>query len=359
MKTCSEIKSLLNQMNNILSNLFRRILNLLAIVTDYVMNIPYLFKNSKQRIEIFIHDQIMKFRNLGQTNIELGKYHLHSGHIKDALLRFRIAKMFFDKDNPEIDYWLGWCYFLTGDYLLATTHLNSAKKEDIVGLGKFISDPEVVDEVPHEIWHMLRSITIFEGNEKYSAKDFYNKPIELPLQFIEFFLKNAEDLPVGLKLLDFGCATGLVGSYLDYKTDAQYYITGVDEHELFIDYIKNIRGERGFVYNKTSQANLLDVETIVKDEKYDAIFSFDSLSFVKKFSRYFKSFYQALNKGGYFVLLLPCSNKTIWDPRKKSFMYDSNDLSEQLKLAKFDIMDIKEWSLGRQGSYVAFVCVKP
>jgi SAM-dependent methyltransferase len=345
-------------MNNILSNVFKRLLTFLSNIGEYIFNIKYIFTSAQQKLILFIHDQKMKFSNLTETNIELGKYHLHTGHIKDAILRFRIAKILFDKNNPEIDYWLGWCYFLKPDYELAKDYLNHAKEADIDGLGNFIRNPEAVSEVPPSIWPMIRSISILQGNSKYSALDFYSKPIELPLEFIEFFLNNIKELPTGIKILDFGCASGLIGSYLDYKTDAEYYITGVDEYELFIDYIKNLRGERGFIYNKTAQIPISNVEDIIKNEKYDIIFSFDSLAFVKNFSKYFTSFYEALNKNGCFTILLPCSNKTSWDPIKRNFVYDRDDISEQLKLAKFDIDDIKEWSLGRQGSYIAFICKK-
>jgi SAM-dependent methyltransferase len=359
MKTWPEIKSLLIRMNNIISNIFKRLAEFFSNITDYITDIPDILQELKQKLTLFIHDQKMKFGNLTETNIDLGKYHLHTGHIKDAILRFRIAKMLFDKDNPEINYWLGWCYFLKPDYQLAIDYLNQGKAADTDGLGDFIKNPDAVEEVPQSIWSMLRSLTILEGNSKYSAVDFYNKPIEIPLVFIEFFLSNVKELPRGVRILDFGCSSGLAGSYLDYKTDAEYYITGVDEHELFIDYIKNLRGERGFIYNKTVQSPISKVEDIINTEKYDVILSFDSLAYVKNFSRYFKSFYQALNKNGFFAILLPCSNKTIWDPSKRSFVYNSNDIAEQLKLAKFDIMDIKEWSLGRRGSYVAFTCKKP
>ena len=171
-------------MNNIFSNLFKRLLTFISNITDYILNIPYIFKNAHQQFILFIHDQKMKLGNLAETNIELGKYHLRNGHIKDAILRFRIAKALFDTNNPEINYWLGWCYFLKPDYLLATEYLSHAKDTDIVGLGNFIKNPDDVSEAPPQIWSMIRSLTITEGSRKYSALDFYNKPIELPLEFI-------------------------------------------------------------------------------------------------------------------------------------------------------------------------------
>jgi len=349
---------IISTMSNILSMLLRHILNFISNISDYLSNIPEFFINSRKKIDIFLHDQLIKFKNLTETNIELGKHHLYNGNIKDAIIRFRLAKMFFDQDNPEIDYWLGWCYFMKGDYLLASESLKHAKNTDEENLASFIQNPEEVDQVPSAIWDRVRTIKMLEGNQKYYAQNIYNKPIEIPLEFVELFLKNIKEMPPGLQILDFGCQNGLVGSFLDYKTDAQYYITGVDEFEICIEYARNIRGERGFVYDQTILSPVSDIKNAIGQKKYDVIFSFDSMSFIKNFSRYFDDFYTALNNEGYFVIMLPAGRRTIWDPKKISFIYDGNDIADQLKLAKFDIIDIKEWSMGKSEAYTAFVCIK-
>lgn len=357
MKTCSKIKHIWSMYNNI-SNFFRNIADFVLNFGNIFINSPQILKNSLLKLKLFINDQFLRFENIVDTNIELGKYHLHNGDINDAIIRFHVARFFFDKENPEIHYWLGWCYFTKGKYEKALKHLASSGSEDMVGLDEFMKDPNSFSEVPMPIWDKLRDITLSEGNEKYYVKDIYNKNITLPLEYVESFLNAAEELLDKTKILDFGCGAGLAGSFLDYKIDIEYEITAMDQEEFCLEYVKDLRGERGFVYDKTIKARLSDVSKAFGGKKYDVIFSFDSLGFTKDLSKYFTSFNKNLNRDGLVSIMLPASKTTFWDSARKSYSYNLNEVMEQLKLAKFNIIDIKEWSLGKNKRYFCIISRK-
>lgn len=305
-----------------------------------------------------INDQFLKWENVIETNIDLGKYHLKCGNVRDAIMRFKIARFFFDKENHEIHYWLGWCYFIQNKYELAKECLRKAGKSDEIKLGQFLEKADVQKEVPREIWHNIREITLCEGDEKYFSKDLYNNNIDMPLEYIEFFLNSVEELVHKPRILDYGCGNGLAGSYLDYKIDKEYIIDGVDSEEICLDYVKTIRGERGYVYDNVEKAYLDNPDKIFEKKKYDIIFSFNSLSFKTDLSSILKSFNKNLTRQGLVSVLLPTSSKTSWDGARRSYSFNTDEISEQFRLAKFDIIDIKEWSLGKNKKYVSIVARK-
>lgn len=357
MKTCPKIKYKSYMYNNI-SNFFRNLYYYLSCGVSITFNLPKVIKNQSLRLRLFINDQILKYENIVETNIDLGKYHLRLGNMRDAIIRFRIARFFFGKENPEIHYWLGWCYFLKGKYEKASESLKAAGKSDEVKLGEFIKNADTLTEVPREIWEDVREISLCEGNEKYFSKDLYNNNIDLPQEMIEFFLNTIEEMINKPKILDYGCGTGLAGSYLDYKIDKEYKITAVDSQELCLDYIKHLRGERGYVYDTSHRAYLDNPDRVFNNQKYDIILSFDALGFTKDLTKIFKAFQKNLGKEGVIAILLPSSKITMWDKARRTYSFNMTDIVEQLKLAKLNFIDIKEWSLGKNKKYCSIIARK-
>lgn len=357
MKTWQKIK-LINTMYSNIINIFRNIAFYISEAFRNILDLPKILKELLVKLKLFIHDQRFKFNHITEINMELGRYHLRAGHITDAILRFKIAQFFFAKNNPEICYWLGWCYFIKGKYDIATKYLEEGKDADELNLGDFIKNANSLKEVPRAIWEDMREITLIEGNKKYYSKDLYHNNIDLPMEFTEFFLNTIQELVSKPKIIDYGSGTGLAGSYLDYKLDKKYEITGVENNELCLDYIKKMRGERGYVYDNIHRAYLDNPERAFDNTKYDIILSFDSIGFAKDLSKIFKAFHKNLLRHGIVALLLPSSPETMWDQNRKSYSYSVEELSKQVILAKFDITDIKEWSLGKNRRYVSIIARK-
>lgn len=345
-------------MKIIISNMLRNIALFLSSMFKNLADLPYDFRENMVKFRLHINDQFLKFENITETNIELGLQHLNNGDIKDAILRFKIARWLFDKENPEIHYYLGWCYFLQGQQDLALKALEKAKDSDKVKLKNFLEKANNIDLVPHEIWHKMKEYTIIDSREKYFAKDFYSRIVELPAEFISHFLLTVQELKPRAQILDLGAATGMMGSFLDYKITASYELTAIDEHQIYLEYMKDLRGERGFIYDKTILASLHKFKNIFAKKKYDIILSFDSLSFVKDLASYFKVINSGLEKEGVFAILLPLANDTVWSCKELSYIYEKPYIEKQLELAKFEIISIKEWSLYKKGKYGAFICKK-
>lgn len=345
-------------MKLIISNIIRNIASFVTYIFNNLAYLPYDIKDQMRKIRLFINDQFLKFENITETNIQLGLEHLRNGDIKDAILRFRIAKWLFDKENPELHYHLGWCYFLNGQKDMALKALAKSKDQDKVGLKKFIENPEKCNYVPYEIWSKMKEYTMIDSRDKYFAEDMYRNITELPLEFVSHFLTTIQELRPRSQILDLGAATGLVGSYLDYKINVDYDITGVDEHKIYLNYMKDLRGERGFVYNRAISGSLHKIKDIFAKKKYDVVLSFDSLSFVQDLGNFFKPVNSGMAKDGIFAVLLPVGKQNAWSISDLSYMYDKSFVEKQLELAKFEIVSIKEWTLRKKGKYVSFICKK-
>ncbi|MEY3197495.1 MAG: hypothetical protein RLZZ59_866 [Pseudomonadota bacterium] len=324
----------------------------------YFISFPSWFSDSINSIIFFIRDQKRKFNNLAETNLELGKYHFFNGNIKDATLRFRITQWLFDSKNKEIDYWLGWCFFLKGDYKTAIPYIDSGKDYDKEGLGKFIQNHTKISEVPYEIWDIIQRIDIAQDENRYSLIDTKNNQIDLPLEFVSMILENSDNFDENAKILDYGAGSGLTGSMLDYSTDVSYNIKAVESVDIFLDYIKEIYGDRGNIYDEVIYNNLQNINEILKNEKYNIIMSFNSLPFALDLSKYLQAFNKSLTTNGKLAILLPVGPKSEWSMNTKSFIYAEEDLKEQLKLAKFNIVFIKKWSIKSGVSYIGFICSK-
>ena len=87
--------------------MLKNVIGFISNMIEGIFDLPNAMKSGILRLKLFVKDQILKFENLTETNLELGKYHLHNGNINDAMIRFRIAGWLLRKDNPEIHYWLG------------------------------------------------------------------------------------------------------------------------------------------------------------------------------------------------------------------------------------------------------------
>ena len=92
-----------------------------TLYKDYIASKILSKDQINHQISILIND-IKRMKNklfhLSKTNYNLALYHYECGNISDAILRLKMLK-FFKIDIPEIDYYLGCCYFEKLEYKAA------------------------------------------------------------------------------------------------------------------------------------------------------------------------------------------------------------------------------------------------
>jgi len=330
---------------------------------DYFTSIPQYIRGTYLDITIFINDQKIKFRDILGTNIALGKHHLFRGRVSDALFRFRAAHFLFDTNNKEVNYWLGWCYFFKIDYDTAIAYLEDSKEYDKNNLLRFIKNANSIDTVPANLWNIMQAIRISAREDNYygSTKKYntnYKDFVDLAPEFIKLCMNHLEHIESDAEILDYGCNLGFMGSILDHTISSEYHISAIENVEMFVDYTNHLTGDRGPIYDLITLASLHEAHKTLKARKYHLITSFDSLVFTKDLKSHFQSFHRALNQNGLFAILLPLASATEWSNSHKSFVYNESDVETQLKLAEFNILDIKKWKLSAEKSFIVFICTK-
>lgn len=325
---------------------------------DYISNLPDYIISLVKKIEFFIDDQKIKFKDILKTNIELGKHHFFNGRISDALFRFRMAHLLFDTHNKEINYWAGCCYFFKGKYEEAIAYLEEGKEYDEYGLLEFIKKVDKASSVPKDLWDLIRRVNIANTEHEYQFKTISGQNIDLPLEFTKFCMDKIENIKNDANILDYGAGYGFIGTMIDSLVSPKYKISAIENLDIFNDYLINITGDRGNIYDKIENISPCNAAKNLSPNHYDIITSFDSITFTKDLESLLKDFYKAIKKKGHLLLLLPLEEKTDWSKNERSFVFSENEVKNKLKLAEFDIVAIKKWKLKGKKSFIAFVCSK-
>lgn len=291
-------------------------------------------------------------RDLRSTNILLAFYHLRQGNVNDAILRFKIIDIFISPNDEEVHYGFAWCYFLKGNYVKSMMHLKQSGARDISGLGYFLTNWESLAEVPELLWSEYRSITADSYNYQW-----IKHPVYLPKEFANCLFGKIEELPKECRILDLGCGSGLAGAAIDYRIQKKYHLTGVDNIASLTKNIKNLREDKRKVYDEVISLSLRDF-TSSNSSKYDIITSFESLNFAKNLTPYLAKINKMLKANGYFALMLKTNNTTAWDIDDRCFIYTKDYVKEQLIVAEFKILDIKEVYFAKNSIYNIFIVTK-
>lgn len=327
------------------SNFINQQISNVSLVKKYFFDKISEAKNHISNVKLALKD-------LRGTNVSLALYHLRQGNLNDALLRFKIIDLFISPNDEEVHYGNAWCYFLKGNYAKALLHLKQSGTKDIHSLGYFLTNYSSLEEVPEILWSEYRLITAISYNQQW-----IKYPIYLPKEFVEYLFSKIDELPKDCKILDLGCGSGLVGAAIDYKLQKNYHLTGIDNVAELTKEIKNLREDKQQVYDELLNLSLKDfVNSNIK--KYDIITTFMSFSFTKNLAPYFAKINKILNKNGYFALLLETGKATSWNMDRNYFIYSQDFVKEQLTLAEFKILDIKEIYFAKNSIYSIFIVTK-
>ncbi|MBP7190005.1 MAG: methyltransferase domain-containing protein [Rickettsiaceae bacterium] len=318
-----------------------------------VANLKNFFIEQYQDLKLHIEKVRTNLDNLKDTNIDLAWYHIKQGNISDALVRFKIIDTLIAPNDKEVFYGIGWCYFLKKDKEKAISYLEKAGDEDKVGLKAFLENSAEVTQSPTKILDEYRRIT----SESY-IKKWINYPKYLPRLLTKDLLSVVEELPKDCKILDLGCSCGFIGAEIDRTMQKNYTLTGVDNIEELTSYTKSIRDDKIRVYDKIVSMSAKQFLNSPEEEKYNIIFSFNSLDFAKNLDLYFSRITRILEKNGYLALLLQTDTQTIWNPFECRFIYSADEITAKLKLAELEILDIKEWRFPKTATYKMFIAKK-
>lgn len=168
-----------------------------------------------------------KYKNLLNTNIEIGLYHFYKGNISDAKLRFRLISIFYS-NLPMVWYNIGRCHFAAGNtnkaynYLTKSLKLDNNYKEASYYIQK-MTDPASMKELPKNIIKQYYDYTGEYFVEHWLIARQYRGHELIHMVITKVFNKPTTEL----NILDLGCGTGICGHFLKIH-DIESHITGVD-----------------------------------------------------------------------------------------------------------------------------------
>ncbi len=289
-----------------------------------------------------------KVMHLKETNFKLGIEHLYNNNLNDAILRFKLVDTFSSTPDHQVNYWLGWTYFLKNNYEKALYHLQKAFEADQVKLASFLQTYNSLPEIPQQIWHQYRNFAA----EYYNNKFCNNNQLYLPHNFVSRIMSNITDLPDNYHILELGSNTGLVGGEIKKRFPDSFTFTGVENSE-----IMNASALHMNIYDHVLEVSIPD---FIKQNsnKYDVILSFCTLSFTKNLSDYFNNIYSIVDKLGYFAFCLPINNVTNLSLKRKEFVFAITDIKKALSKTKFTILSSEELVIEKNDKYYMVICKK-
>lgn len=326
--------------------------DVLAQARAFIIDLPEWYKRKSSDLSYYLEHTLRSMQNLRQTNFDLGIYHLKIGNINDAIMRFQFVTKILNKGDKSGNYWLGWCYFLKGNYEKAIEALARAESEDKLHLKEFIENSNSASSIPEDILLQYRELATSKEITKWSKLETY-----LPNEFVTQLFDAVQELPKECKILDLGCSIGFIGVEIDDRLQKNYHLAGTEDVDALLDGAKYLREDKTKVYDSLIKTSIRDFLSNNKD-KYNVITSLCSLTFSRDLRTYLSQIERSLKADGYFAFLVGASNTTEWSRQRCEFTYSTEDMKSQLGQAKLEIVYIKEFMLSKSNVYTMFVCTK-
>ena len=92
--------------------IFSKLVDYIKAGFAFVLRIPNLLKDQFFAIRENAARLRYNLKNFTETNINLGIYHLNNQNYNDAIFRFILVDKFLRPNDPFVNYWTGWAYFL-------------------------------------------------------------------------------------------------------------------------------------------------------------------------------------------------------------------------------------------------------
>ena len=176
-------------------------------------------------------------------------------------------------------------------------------------------------------------------NENYYPMDSFDKLYLAESTNFWFRVRNKiigymvkKSLPVGSKIIEVGCGTGFVSTYLKRQG---YEMDCADLHIKGLQYcMKRDAGNSYYLFNLNES---------IFYEHYDGVCAFDVIEHIDNDDLVLKNMNAALKPGGFIFITVPAS-KRLWSEvdvsARHKRRYDLDDLKGKVETAGFDITEI-------------------
>ncbi|QOD38711.1 methyltransferase [Candidatus Wolbachia massiliensis] len=244
-----------------------------------------------------------KFKNLLNTNIEIGLYHFYKGNISDAKLRFWLISI-FHSNLPIVWYNIGRCHFAVGNtnkaytYLTKTLKLDSNYEEASYYIKK-MTNPVPITKLPKNLIKQY-----FDYTGEYFVEHWLIAKQYRGHEFVHMVItKIFNDSASGLNILDLGCGTGICGHFLKMHNIGNR-ITGIDISNRMLNIARGcfIKGKP--VYNELIHMEMTEFLKQEKEYLYDVIIFAEVLHYLYDLQTELELAKKSTSKKGVIVCLI-------------------------------------------------------
>lgn len=317
---------------------------------NIIMKLPQLIV---EQIHNFI-DHLLQvrenFKDLGKTNLDLGKYHFYNQNLNDAIFRFKIVNKFFSHDNRKANYYLGWCYMKKGQIPKAMEYLIKAGDADEVELRQFLRTIEITSHIPAKIEKINRDASADGYIERFLSADYY-----LPLELVNEINTTMIEIPAKYEVLELGSNVGACGIEMRKRLAEQFDLTGVETSDIMFDISQTIENKEN-EKNYTALLNMPVEDYLANNnKKFDVVISLNGLAFTSELDKLFAKVKLSLKRDGLFAFVLNSSSQTSLDTISLEFQYSADTVTEALLSNNFEIIIERELKLEKNNSFYIFV----
>ena len=330
---------------------FSSISNLFKSSTSCIMSIPNFFRQQFKRFTDDIKKLRYKLKNLTESNLDLGVYHLRCRNYNDAIFRFKLVDRFLDPDNKLANYWLGWTYFMKQDYSKSIVCLTKAKEVDEIGLLSFVKSIDSTTFIPPAIQSMHRDIIADIIVDKYVTEE-QNLIVEL----VSEFNNQAKNLPEEYSILELGANIGMLVDEMHKRMQESYTLTGVEISD------KMIQLQPKCFPNSKPYDDIINApidEFLEKEVNlYDVVYSLDGFATNIDLKKIFTSVFSVLNTNGYFAFVVRTDKQNGLSAKLLEFAYNPQYVRDMLEETGFVVLSVNDFSLEIKNNYSIFMCTK-
>ena len=310
-----------------------KFVNYIKFLLFKIFELPNILRAMYSEFQAHIKFIRYNMSNLREANIALAHHHMKLGNLNDVILRCFIITKFIDNQDAEAYNLLAFVYYLKGNIEKSAKNLFLAGQSADLLLKKFIETKRSeIDEIPIEIFSKYRNYNIDHYIE--DKADLYTS---LSKMLVDELFENIDEISEDFNILDINSSVGAIADALVDRIGKGFNITAVECAEEIRAYLSTEMS----VYDK-----ILDYQEFMKASsgKYDAIFSVLGVEYRKHFSEIIKNITNLMKKNSLFGLVLRASEsgKTYLNKAKNAFIYGEDFVVQQLDIADFQIIAIKE-----------------
>jgi SAM-dependent methyltransferase len=287
-----------------------------------------------------------KLKNIKQANLDLGSYHFENNHHSDAILRYKIIKLFYP-DVKIASYFIGRCYIEIRKYKKAESYLKTYLESGDLKMrdeAKYCYDIAInrfenTKRVPASIIARIFDNLVRDYEKIYLFED-------CPQSKLVTIIKNAKERKEIEKLeqiLDVGCG---IGNVL-YNLKAAYpgiKAYGVDVSKKTLAYTRKIEHENLPVFEEVILGDY-EAEGSISNlgkRKYDLILFSLSLDYTSNIETVLSQYASMLDDGGCLAISHITGSKAklnaYFDPDYEEFYHSENKVDSILQSLDFKVI---------------------